>query len=178
MYDFIAVDIDDVIRNLMGKAVELHNVNFPSRPIKHSDIISWSLAAVSPIGGLIYDFLFQANVEELYLESECMPYVHEGLNYLKNASKAVVLVSNQPTQQRKDLTLTWVSKQGLNVDGVIFKENKEELDFDLIIDDKQQTLDKAGPDRGIRFLRPWNERCEWSGLSMRSWADIANIIKE
>ena len=178
MYNTIAVDIDDVLRDLMGHSVEIYNRNFPTWPMHHDRIVSWDMTKYFPIGEKILDFLFVGNVKELYTDSPVIEGALEGMAYLRRHCKNLILLSDQPTMRRKALTLEWVSQRFIDIDGVFFTPFKHSFDFDYLIDDKPETLTRVGPERAIKFKRPWNIGHSWEGRIMHSWADIANVLGE
>lgn len=59
---------------------------------------------------------------------------------------------------------------------VVFAHNKTRARFDLLLDDKFETVKAVGPDLAILFDRPWNADSNWTGHRASGYDHAMEII--
>ena len=95
MKKIIAVDVDDVVANLVHEWLRLYNFEYGDT-LSEEDIKTWSIGSYTRIGDEMYEYL---NIPELY--NRVFPIVdsRSGVDTLRRLGFRVVFVTASNTKQ-------------------------------------------------------------------------------
>jgi len=171
----ILIDIDGVTVDFVSKILERLNKQFGTE-IKHEHITEWDFFSNKSTFELLTEeqkkFTRDLMCEEGFAGNvELMPHVKETLEALvKNGCEVVWLTA--PWNSSK----TWVEDRTKHIHetlghiskNIIFEHNKEEIEGDLLIDDRPENLlkwieknykgHKSHAHQVLLFKQPWNEK--------------------
>ena len=171
----IGIDIDGVIRDLLGKVEEIYFREYPYHKLIRKD--TYDISLWFPIGKEIYKFVFETYSKEIYTQSQVYKNAREFMVKLRKNGK-VILVSSQPEKKLEELTKKWLEIKKIPYDELIFTKDKSEFIGDCLLDDCTANLEraaKAGSSKPICFDRPWNQ--DWDGLRIKSYDKFLELIK-
>ena len=101
----IGIDIDGVIRDLLGKVEEIYFREYPYHKLIRKD--TYDISLWFPIGKEIYKFVFETYSKEIYTQSQVYKNAREFMVKLRKNGK-VILVSSQPEKKLEELTKKWL----------------------------------------------------------------------
>ena len=83
-----------------------------------------------------------------------------------------------PENPEEAVTERWLKKRGIAYDEIQIKENKEEVDLDILIDDRVETVEKfiAAGRKAFLFTQPWNAESDLPRVD--GWAQIVRVCRE
>jgi len=153
----IALDLEGTIADIhttfSKKIIESYRVNFSVE-----DINAWNWGEkVKSLGLSIQDCLdIRKNIWLQELES--IPFtdetVRETIYVLTKKYKVDIVTAIE--KEAEDSARNWLSHNSINHLNLVFHNDKEELDYDLFIDDKPSLASKLPYDKLIVYDRPWN----------------------
>lgn len=174
----LGIDCDGVLRDFTGKTSEVYHREYPDHryPANESDWTTFSMSPLFDLGQGIYDFAFRKFAKEIYTTAPAYDNASNFLKKLKELGHTVVIVTSQPNDICKDATLYWLEKNNMINDGIIFSDNKGEVNVDILLDDYDKNLNsiKSANKIPVCFDRPWNQ--DWEGLRIKSYEEFIKLI--
>lgn len=168
----IALDVDDVIADLVTEWVRLYNLDHDDDLVL-DDIQHWNIANyVKPeVGQKIFDYLLTPG---LYDNVQEIPGALTGVETLRNAGFSIVFATASYSESK----LEWLYQHRLlqSRDEIIFLSDKSLVRADIIVDDRYETIQKF-PGHAILFSRPWNYTANWSWRA-NNWNDVIRLVNE
>ena len=171
----IGIDIDDVIRDFVGKLKEIYFREYPSHKLIKEDV--WNMSLWFPIEKEIYKFAFETYAKEIYIQARTYENALEFLIKLRKNNR-VILVTKQPSKKLEGLTKEWLEIKNIPYDGLIFTQDKSEFAGDYLLDDSTANLERIKQVKRsipICFDRPWNQ--DWKGPRVKSYDNFLELIK-
>ena len=140
----VAVDVDGVLRDfvtaLHNKITEVHGVI----PINTSGSSYYNLSS-------IFFTLDDNYLNRFYLEAypkECLydarPYIGalDFMEWLSKQDVKIIIITAQVNKVVQRYTKKWLEKYNIKYDKLIFTSNKQDIDFDVIIEDSPIIIKK------------------------------------
>jgi hypothetical protein len=166
-------DLDGVLRNF-----EL------SWRIKFAEVFKTPIPLPSPYWHYMYDmvksqgvddpfeFYFMQHGEDIMADAEPYECAYDVISELQFLDHDIIIATDQPTRETRLGTLKWLNKHAIVPDELIFTSNKNHIDADWYIEDKQENLLNL---MGLQLTLPWiyvvGIRRAWNSLD-----DIEGII--
>jgi 5'(3')-deoxyribonucleotidase len=166
----IALDVDDLIADLVSHWLDLYNMEYDDN-LRINEITDWDITkfVLPECGSKIYNFL---NYPGLYSGVLPIPVAIEGVQVLKRTPNVrVIFVTAQDFTGGK---LPWLRRYGLLEDNersdFIVCKDKYLIRADILVDDNIDNF-MSFPGKSILFTRPWNRYfSEYEGEQDRSRA--------
>lgn len=150
----IIIDIDGVIRNI-NKAIVKVCKDHLDKNISESNINNWDLVKCI---GVNPKWLFTTFGKQIFADAEIYRESFIALSALIFQHN-LVLVSKQLNDTNKGFTNYWLSKNKISIP-VIYTENKNEVESDVIIDDYPGNLTNHNAKYKFLFDQPHNQNCK------------------
>lgn len=179
----VGVDVDGVLRDLIGGLTRTYSEHYPDHEIK--PVTAWGLEQFFPIGEKIYDFLWRDwdSAYECYRNSKAYPGAIEfaqKLFYMDDVE--VAIVTSQPTSIAKKMTWRWLYKNGFigwssSVIMLSGELKKSEIRLDVLIDDCGVNLKRCYHNDitiPICFDQPWNQ--DWAGVRAHDYDEAIWLV--
>jgi 5'(3')-deoxyribonucleotidase len=168
----IGIDIDGVLRDFTGKMIEVISKKYPKTVWYPENYCKYDISTWSSLGSRILYLTFSQYAKEIF-ENANIIKVDSHLTWFNNNIQ-VYFISSQPTFKLKMHTLTWLEKNNLFCDGIIFVNSAIEKNFvDILIDDSTVNLENF-KGKAICFDQPWNQ--DWKGIRVKNLSEAYNII--
>lgn len=164
----IAIDFDGVLFDNMPSWLAEYNKVYGDN-LTPEDITDWE----------IWNFV-KCSKQEIFrcrdqIYNEHLPLIpgaYSFVNYFHSlGNELIVITTDSKGFVDRKLGLLDLHFPGKFSD-VIFTRNKQEQDYDFLIDDYWGNLDT----RGILFSQPWNRHCGWNGMRAEGWEDVADLL--
>lgn len=174
----VACDVDEVINNMIDKAIELYNNRYGAELTKDM-FVEYDIYKCLPFeeAEAFIDLFLQ---EELWDSVEPVNDAQWGLKYLVNNGFEVYLATatHYGNFQRK---VDWIEKYFPFIDkkNIICIHNKSLLDVDFIIDDCAENLINCKWPHRILVDRPWNQQPRYGAYHLYrtyDWHETIDII--
>lgn len=154
-----AVDVDDVIRQLLCNMVELYNSEF-NESLTCDDVqdydVGVSFPKVSEKYDNVYEWFFNENAYRLFMRSEPIVGAIDAINRLYDFGE-IYIVTKQSGIKNKMYTLMWLEKYGVKYDALCFVTKKSMINCDYLIDDYQENFRNMECGTGVLINAPYNE---------------------
>jgi len=169
----IALDVDDVILDLVSNWIRIYNRDF-NNSVRKEDVNSWDIGAIvrPEDRGAMYEYASNA---EIFNTAPPVIDALEGVNLIKSYGHRVIYATaNNPFGCK----LPWLIKHKFldSEDDLVTAYDKSLILADYLIDDKYDNV-LAFKGKSYLFSQPWNE-----GLSFHNkvlnWRNIISKIKE
>lgn len=172
----VSIDVDGVLRDFTGKTEEVYKKHYTNHQVITRDVYDFS--KWFPIGKKIYKFAFEDHVKEIMLEADAYPKASNFMRYLKNKGHKVIIVSSQPNENCEKYTIKWLQKNNIKHDEIHFTSNKEDINFDVHLDDSTEKLQKiqASGKIAVCFDRSWNK--DWDGHRVHSYEEFIELLSK
>ena len=172
----IAVDVDDVVANLISAWLRLYNNDYGDLVLQE-DITNWNIHEFVSIGHDIYDYLDRPY---LYEYVEPIDGALWGVNKLRQMGFRVVFVTSTNVNQNGQ-KLKWLQKYGFLPKNIKFEQDyieatdKSLIHCDYLIDDKPENVSHCRG-MGLLFDRPHNQRQNLPRVS--DWLDVISFFED
>lgn len=161
-----AIDCDETIRSNIDEMVRIYNKEFGTSLTKE-DVKEYDVSISFPLiheklGIPAHQYFFHDHAEEVFNQSSIIPGTKEAFDILSKYGK-IYIVTWQEGDKNKKIVIDWLSKHGLNYDGIFFTKNKSLIHADYFIDDCQKYFHGNNCENGIMINRPYNrhiDECE------------------
>lgn len=181
----ICLDIDDVLRDFMGKGKEIflrEHPQYTKKDIKPQ--VNWRLSDSYPESQEYLDkFFFEEHAKELYTTAPILNNALGQFNELKAWCKLnghrLVLVSSQPRDYLQLYTIQWLLDHGFdNRDVCIVRGDKTLINGDYLLDDGSHNLSdwQLAGKKAVCMDQPWNRL--WVGPRVADISQFLEIIKQ
>lgn len=156
----IGVDVDGVLRDNLQIMVDLYNKEFNGN-MTVDDVKDYrteiTFPSIEPLTGkTANEWFFQDHSDEIFVNSKPFKYVAEDIKNLREFAN-VVIITYQKTVKNKMQTLTWLEKNGIEYDGIIFMKDKTKFMCDILIDDNDWNFIGSNARCGILIDAPYNK---------------------
>ncbi len=171
----IGIDIDEVIRDFVGKLIEVYKREHPNHWIK--PIKTWDLKPYFELGKDVSDFYLNKHAKEIYTTAPLNKGADEFLRRLRK-DYSVCLVTSQPNEQIEKYTIEWLNKNKVPYDELIFSKDKGTFIGNYLLDDGIHNLERCletGNCIPVVFDTPWNQ--EWTGLRVKNYEEFLKLIE-
>lgn len=173
-----AIDVDEVLRKLLGNMVDLYNSNFGEN-ISKDDVKDFRVEVSFPkiesvTGTTASKWFFQEHGEELFAKSDAFPNIRRNIQTLQKYGN-VIIVTYQKSYNNKIDTLNWLQKHGIEPDGICFLKDKTMLQCDFLIDDNDWNFIGSNAKMGILINAPYNKDVDIDKLLKSS--NCENIVR-
>ena len=161
---FVKVDIDGVLRDMVGKCCEIYNKKYGYKydEVTIDDITDYNIAhffeAVKLEEGVSPSYYFYTvNGQEVFLKSDMLFEAKHAIDKLIENGFRVVIVSYQFNNLNKMSTLQWLSNNEIQYHDICFTDKKWLVMADYMIDDNPQHLfDEKETAKKILVMQPYN----------------------
>lgn len=167
----IAVDMDEVIADLLGHWIEAIN-EYEGESLKREEILDWDMTKYVSCGKKVYTHL----TYDLFRN---LPVIKDSQRVVKELMKEyeVYIVSTATNHPESMLAkLEWLKEHFpfISSDNVVLCGNKRIINTDFMIDDGMHNLESF-KGTGILFDAPHN-RLETEFMRVKSWNDIEEYL--
>lgn len=156
----IAIDVDDVVLNLMDSWLDRYNkikgTSFQKHQMKDWDLVKNGLEPE------VYNIL-RVSGDDIYWNATPVDGVHSAIRLIEQAGYEIIYVTSA-VSGTIDAKIEALEKHGFLKksksidDRLIVAGRKYLVDADILIDDKPENIIKwPYPRKGILFNQPWNE---------------------
>lgn len=172
----IGVDLDDTLRDLYSSFQTIWWLR-TNQIVPRESCTTYDLR--QHFKHHVYDphtLFFESCVDELYQGTQLLPGAWVALARLSSEGHQFHIITSQPNQRARMLTLTWLAEQDLPIAGVSFAEEKWRVQCDAYIDDGPHHL-LAFRERGLPYLifdAPYNQHVP--GTRVKNWLDVEQAI--
>lgn len=178
----IGLDIDGTIRDIytpLLKKLRERNPDMDFPPVSH-----WECYEIWKSLGLSEEALkriwFHEEVEYIYLRGAKM---YENVYF---SFAEIILISGQPNQRTRELTLEWLKINGIPYDEIHFTTKKHLVQCDYYIEDSPAYLEQlvknvdglSPSDNIIKIKRPWNKDAIYFDKSFDTVKEAIDYIKK
>lgn len=155
----IGIDIDDTITNHCETWFNIYNENYRTdndKIILLSDAYKWDFYNEYPSDTRDHLFLALNSQDKYYEQLKILDNVKKTINGLLTAGNQVILIS-ATGKEYQDRKKEWILHElpMLTEDNIIFTQQKNLINVDVMIDDKLEDASKFNCPY-ILFRRPWN----------------------
>lgn len=172
----IVLDLDNTILDTPYTIVELWNKLNPNRQLKYVEDIEWDFSNILEGTDVTLTELFTLFDNEGFYDNAV---VFEGAIDVINeiSQRHEVIICSKHDEIRKDITTKWINKTFPNVKIMFVDnfENKKDLECDLIIDDKLESLGGKAKLSVCYGDYKWNQ--EWQKVRVTKWCQVKSIIE-
>ena len=156
----IGIDVDGVLRDNLQIMVDLYNKEFNGN-MTVDDVKDYrteiTFPSIEPLTGkTANEWFFQDHSDEIFVNSKPFKYVAEDIKNLREFAN-VVIITYQKTVKNKMQTLTWLEKNGIEYDGIIFMKDKTKFMCDILIDDNDWNFIGSNAGYGALINAPYNK---------------------
>lgn len=153
----ILLDVDEVMRDCIGKTIELYNKEFGTELTKQ-DITDWDLTKFLTEHPYPIKYYFKDRAKEVFTEANPL---EPNLEYVVSslANNFYIHIATSQSKGTEQYTLDWLHNHNIPYTSISFTEDKYLLSGYLGIDDKPETLNKY-KEVGILpvvYNTPWNQ---------------------
>ena len=164
----IAVDVDDVVLDLMPKWLEHYNLDFNDN-LKPKQITDWDITKfVKPEAkDKIYNYIHN---KEVFEESKQVTSAWAGLSYIRLMKHRVIFVTANNPQNVK---YNWLFENGLinRTEDFVVAKDKSLIFADYMIDDSYDNVKSFCGERAWLMNKPWNMKYDWN-YRVNNWSEI------
>lgn len=167
MGNIVKVDVDGVIRDMLGALCKLYFAFDPN--IDRNDVTDYSVNNSFPliredVGVDAHDYFFKYHVEDVNFNMAVpFPGAKTALEKLRNAGYKVVIVTKQNSYLSKLNTLKFLTHYRIPYDDISFTGDKWLVKSDFMIDDNPEFLndERESTPQAKRLLidAPYNKKC-------------------
>lgn len=155
-----AIDVDEVLRALLGNMVSLYNDAFGEN-LQYDDVKEFKVEKSFPkiqesTGMTASHWFFQEHSEELFAKSAAFPGIKQDIETLQQYGD-VIIVTYQKSYKNKMDTLDWLERHGIIPEGICFLKDKTLLHTTYLIDDNDYNLIGCNAKIGILIDAPYNK---------------------
>lgn len=168
----IAVDVDDVVLDLMPKWLSWYNLDFDDN-LRVDDITDWDITKFvkEEAKDKIYNYVRNKEV----FESAC-PVVSAwaGIEYFKLLKHRVIFVTaNNP----QDVKYQWLFENGFvdRTEDFVVAKDKSLIFADYMIDDSYDNVRSFCGERAWLMTKPWNAKFNWN-YRVNNWSQIVTLL--
>lgn len=168
----IALDIDDVVLNLMPQWIKRYNLDYNDK-LSTKDITDWSthLFVKPECGKKIYDYIRKP---EVFLESKPIEGALDGVKWLREKGFRVIFVTASNINGSKE---TWLKKNGFwETENDFYQAyDKSLIRANALLDDKIDNVVNFKHGQSYLFTQPWNKAFNYKNR-INSWGDFLKEI--
>ena len=166
-----AIDVDEVLRALLGNMVSLYNDAFGEN-LQYDDVKEFKVEKSFPkiqesTGMTASHWFFQEHSEELFAKSAAFPGIKQDIETLQQYGD-VIIVTYQKSYKNKMDTLDWLERHGIIPEGICFLKDKTLLHTTYLIDDNSYNFSGSNADIGILITAPYNSEIKINELLKES----------
>lgn len=172
----IAIDIDGVVRDWVGKVQEVYKRVYPDHWTK--EVTEWSMSPFFEIGKGINAFIWDGKyTREIYETADAYDGAVEDVGRLIKAGHEVFFLTSQPNQEAERCTDLWCSLMfpGIKVVHASSPENKGMTEAEIYLDDSMvvlNALEKTRPASSkVCIARPWNAEYVGKRMTLRQFSE-------
>ena len=170
----INLDVDGVIRDIAHTVLQIYKEFHDSRStVTEEDIKQHNLTTFLPLIKSSEDF-FVNHHEQIFYNAKPYNGAKNLVVALKDRNHTINIVTSQ-YKGTEISTLEWLLEHNIEYDSIIFTNNKNIVEGDLLIDDNIKNLSECNKKYKICFARPWNT--EYSGLRVDSYKGCLDLVK-
>lgn len=168
----IAIDMDDVLADLVPKWLSVYNKEWDDNLVKE-DLLEWDITKfVKPeCGDKIYEIIMR---DGFYADLDIISGAQEGVKALQEMDYNICIASASPKSAYTDKH-NWIKKHfpTINTDNIIFTKNKSLVKADLLLDDGIHNLESFTGFK-VLFTNPWN-KTEERFVRMSEWGEFVSL---
>lgn len=174
----ILMDIDGVLRNLVGQIEKIYDREYPNKWRK--PITAWGLHEFFEIGHGIYGFAFKKFAYECFGQALAYPGAVRFVLKLVALGHTVVMCTSQ-NKHTTVMTAEWLYEHKfdfheLYITGQDHKKSGKNMEGDIMIDDGLHNLEKFNGLK-ICFEQPWNEGFT-DGFRTSNYDEILQLVAD
>jgi 5'(3')-deoxyribonucleotidase len=171
----IGVDIDGVIRDFLGSFCSQYEkvTGKPAKVAESYFVRDW----IDEPEGFADKFYQELYPDQIYLGAGVIGNL-DILDRLRKSGHEVILITHQPTDYIKILTLHWVIDHEVPHDALAFTDKKSLIKVDVHLDDSTEKLlemESAGV-VAVAYDAPYN--WDWTGLKVKSLEEFEALVKQ
>lgn len=178
----ISIDIDGVLRDFIFSLVFTYKKYYPShiiQPIKSFDVDKYF-----PENSGVDMFWKDHAYEVMFKNAPMIKDADRGMKYLRRFGHEIIITTAQ-TEQTIEPTMMWLKKHKIKFDHLYSTREKQEVDFDIHIDDDPKYISKivkAGK-KAIIFSSTQNKdtvpkEIEEQCIRVKDWQQIIDIFED
>lgn len=172
----IVLDLDNTILDTPNTIIQFWNNLNPSRQLKYAEDIEWDFSNILDGTDVVLKELFILFDNEGFYDNAI---TYEGAIDIINgiSQRHEVIICSKHDEIRKSITTKWINKIFPNVK-LMFVDNfedKKNLECELIIDDKIESLEGKAKLSVCFGDYKWNK--EWQKVRVTKWCQIKSIIE-
>ena len=168
----IAIDMDDVLADLVPKWLSVYNKEWDDNLVKE-DLLEWDITKfVKPeCRDKVYEIIMR---DGFYADLDIISGAQEGVNALQEMGYNICIASASPKPAYTDKH-NWIKKHfpTINTDNIIFTKNKSLVKADLLLDDGIHNLESFTGFK-VLFATPWNQT-EERFIRVSGWGEFASL---
>lgn len=172
--EIIAVDVDDVVLDLVGTLVKHYNKEWDDS-LRVEDIKTWEISQyVKPdCGKKVHKYFEDPN---MYIDMPVLPNAIEGIKFLKLLGYRVVYVTHS-TMGASGAKYKRLLELGLLDSQNDYAEVKDKslIRSSYLIDDNPENI-RNFKGTAIAFTMPWNKN-ETFPFRVRDWKEVVNLFQ-
>lgn len=165
----IAVDVDDVVLDLVDNWVSTYNNDFNDN-LKKEEILDWDISRfVHPLAKIrIYEYLENGLV---FNNSKPVVGALKSINILKSLGYRIIYVT---ASNPDDVKFDWLLRNGFieERDDFVVTRDKSLIRASILIDDNYDNV-TSFLGKGILMNQPWNMKFHWK-YRITNWDDFIN----
>jgi 5'(3')-deoxyribonucleotidase len=167
----VAVDVDDVVLDLMNTWLSVYNLEFGD-DLEREHIRDWDVSKFvkKEAKEAIYDYVAD---EDVFLASAPIVGALEGIQTLKkNGIRVIYVTANNP----KNCKETWLKDHGFleDVKDFVHAHDKSLINAEFLVDDNFNNCNTY-KQCAILFNAPWNASFHYP-FRVNNWDEIVNMI--
>lgn len=169
----IAVDVDDVVLNLVEEWIDLYNLEH-NDSLKESDVLTWDISSYTKIGRLMYKYL----VPQIYDKITPIDGALSCIESLRSDGNRIIFVTSF-SPDIAGVKYKWLLNNSFIKDksDYIEAQDKSVIRCDYLIDDNPiNIINTSGV--GIVYDRPWNALLEDCHPRVYNWKNVEQYFKE
>lgn len=171
MKKVIAIDLDDVLADLVESWVEVVNKN-EDENVKPCDIKCWDIKKYFKCNKKVFTYLTYGFFRNLPVKKDSQEVVEK----LSEIHDVYIVTSATKTPESLKAKVEWLSEHFpfISADKIVLCGNKSIIKADIMIDDGVHNL-KTFSGKKILFDAPHNRSCA-EFTRVRNWSEIKNIL--
>ncbi len=171
MKKIIAVDVDDVVADLVNEWLRKYNEDHHDS-LKEDDILTWDIASYTKIGSKIYEYLKR---RDLYDNVVPILGASWGIEKLREFGFRVIFVTNS-TPEHSGVKYEWLKKYKMisSRDDYVEAADKSLILSNYLIDDNPKNIINF-KGQGTVFTKSWNKSLR-GYLRFPDWCGVINYF--
>lgn len=173
----VAFDVDSVLFPVNHIAVLPALSDYFGRQVEHEEITAFDYRECFPgeDGEAARAIAFaQFRRNNLYDGHMLAPEIYNALGILRTTYRVIAV--STPFTEHASSKWAYCLRAGFAAEDIVLTGDKTLVDFDLLFDDRADTIEAVGPERGRIFDQPWNRHLSDSYPRVRNWTQVLSAV--